>query len=329
MGKTLPTEAQWEKAARGGCELGEDPGSCEVSDLRPYPWGEAAPTCELANHQLSAEGMPRLCVSDTVEVGTGEAGAGPYGHVHLAGNVWEYVADPWHPGTYASAGPGGREDPGGPQGGEVRVLRGGGWNTFSTNMRAANRFHDLVLGTAAGFRCARPTVEAVPDEVALLELVTLSGTLRHESGSLSGRAAYVSAFDAADADERGQLAPGRSPVAEVRLDPTGEDELAFSLQVPTGGPYLVQAAIDVGTGADKEDYVSASGSGGFGKADQNPVAAEADVSGLTVTLSSPPGGGPAGARGPGGGAGRGPGGGPGGGGPGKGPGDRRGAKAGP
>lgn len=339
QGKALPTEAQWEKAARGGCELGRDAGACELADLRPYPWGDAAPTCELANHQLSAEGMPRLCVSDTLEVGGEDAGgeeaagAGPYGHQHLAGNVWEYVADPWHPGTYASAGPAGREDPAGPLGGEVRVLRGGGWNTFSTNMRAANRFHDLVLGTAAGFRCARPTVEPQVDEVVPLELVTLSGSLSHESGSLTGRAAYVSVFDAADADENGQLAPGRSPVAEAKLLPDGGETLAFSLAVPAGGPYLVQAALDAGTGGDKAAYVSASGSGGFGTAAENPVSAEADVSGLSVVLSAPLEGGPAAAQGPGGGPGKGglPGmrGAPGVGGPGKGPGDRRGAKAGP
>ena len=62
-GQSLPTEAQWEKAARGGCELGDDANMCDPTDLRAYPWGNDAPTCELANHQLSASGLPKLCVS--------------------------------------------------------------------------------------------------------------------------------------------------------------------------------------------------------------------------------------------------------------------------
>ena len=59
-GQSLPTEAQWEKAARGGCELGKDSNMCDPEDLRAYPWGSAAPTCELANHQLSASGLLKL-----------------------------------------------------------------------------------------------------------------------------------------------------------------------------------------------------------------------------------------------------------------------------
>ena len=59
-GQSLPTEAQWEKAARGGCELGDDATKCDPSDLRAYPWGNDTPSCELANHQLSASGLPKL-----------------------------------------------------------------------------------------------------------------------------------------------------------------------------------------------------------------------------------------------------------------------------
>ena len=110
--------------------------------------------------------------------------------------------------------------------------------------------------------------------------------------------------------------------------PEGAAELPFSLPVSAGSSYLVQAALDGGTGGDKEAYIAASGSGGFGAADQNPVLADADVNGLTVVLSAPPQGGAAPAAGPCGGPGGrgGPGNGPGGGGngpggPGRGPGD--------
>ena len=69
----------------------------------------------------------------------------PYGHRHLAGNVWEYVADVWHPSVYTNDS---RTNPAGPASGDVHVLRGGGWNTFSTKMLSvANRFHDLIMGS--------------------------------------------------------------------------------------------------------------------------------------------------------------------------------------
>ena len=303
-GKDLPTEAQWEKAARGGCELGQDPGRCDASDLRAYPWGSDAPTCALANHQSTATGIPKLCTSDTHPVGSLADGAGPYGHLDLAGNVWEFVLDAYHPGVYSTERS--RVDPSGPASGEFHVLRGGSWNTFSTNMRAANRFHDLVMGSASGFRCARPDVPSQPDPIPALEMVTLTGSLTRapaageDAGLLEGRALYVTVFDIRDTQD-GMLAPGRSPVAETRLDPSGKAQQAFSLRVPAGQTYLLSAALDDGSGASKDDYISASGSGGFGKAD-DPVDAAGDVDGLHIELQRPPAGGP-GAMGPPGGAG--------------------------
>ena len=286
QGKALPTEAQWEKAARGGCELGSDPSRCDRADLRPYPWGAEAPSCALANHQLSTEGMPRLCHSDTLPVQSGEAGAGPYGHLHLAGNVWEYVADWYHPEVYGEGKA--RSDPGGPVSGDLRVLRGGGWNTFSTNMRAANRFHDLVMGSATGVRCARPTVATVPDSAEPLRTVVLEGQVKVSEGFLEGRALYISAFDAADTDPRtGMLPPGRSPVAELRLEPNGSQRQAFDIEVPAGAAYVLSAALDGGTGAQKEGYISASGSGGFGHAAQNPVRADGPVTDIEITIERP------------------------------------------
>jgi hypothetical protein len=156
-------------------------------------------------------------------------------------------------------------------------------------MRAANRFHDLVMGSAAGFRCARPTVKSTPDNVDPLTLTTISGTIDGTKlGSIDGRALYVTAFDAADADSNGMLAPGRSPVAETKLIPNGEVSISFTLKVPKGGKYILSSALDNGTGANKEDYVSASGSGGFGQAAQNPISAADAVTDISIQLTPAP-----------------------------------------
>ena len=291
-GQSLPTEAQWEKAARGGCELGKDPQKCDEDDLRAYPWGNDMPTCENSNHQVSSGGMPQLCVSDTLADNL-KNGVGPYGHEHLAGNVWEYVVDIWHPSVYSAASI--RQNPKGPkpqnQGQtDVHVLRGGGWNTFSTNMRAANRFHDLILGSASGFRCARSFVEGNFDNVEPLVYSSIEGVIQ-SSKPLNGRAMYVTAFDAADADAQGMLAPGRSPIAEIKLTPNGQNSQSFAMDLPNG-TYILSAALDAGGGAQKDAYVSASGSGGFGKAQQNPVTLDQNRSDIVINLQLAPIGGP-------------------------------------
>lgn len=293
QGKELPTEAQWEKAARGGCELGSNPTRCDKDDLRMYPWGNQAPDCDRANHQLSTTGAPQLCAGQTLPVGTLSAGNGPYGHRDLAGNVWEYVRDSYHPSVYSANRT--RTDPSGPEGGTFHVLRGGGWSTFSTNMRAANRFHDLVMGSAAGFRCARPDKDPQPDPVAPLALVTLSGTLSLAPPApdaapppLEGRALYVTAFSKSDLGPGGAPIPGRSPSAEVRITPDGKPAVAFALQVPQGREYVVQASLDDGSSGGP---MPASGSGGVGQLEA-PVVADADIKGLQIVLSEVPGGPP-------------------------------------
>lgn len=292
QGKELPTEAQWEKAARGGCELGDDAQRCDPSDLRQFPWGSAAPDCQRANHQRTTGGMPTLCTADTLPVGSLPAGHGPYGHRDLAGNVWEYVRDGYHPAVYTADGV--REDPGGPEGAAYHVMRGGSWSTFSTNMRVANRHNELVMGSATGFRCARYTATPNMDQTPALEVVTLSGVLSFGAGDngqpkpLSGRALYVTAFDVADLDGGGMPIPGRSPAAEIRFSPTGELQAPFALPVPKGGTYVLQASLDDGS---EDGPLPASGSGGVGAIDA-PVVADADREGLQITLRPLPVGGP-------------------------------------
>lgn len=134
--KRLPTEAEWEKAAKG------------PNDWR-FPWGNIEPTQEHANFNQTWRGEATL-----VQVGMYEKGKSPYGVYDVAGNVWEWVAD-WYDAEYYQKSP--LRNPKGPKTGSYKAVRSSGWQGETPQVRIFTRIKSLPTdrNNSTGFRCAK------------------------------------------------------------------------------------------------------------------------------------------------------------------------------
>ncbi|NUN16649.1 MAG: formylglycine-generating enzyme family protein [Myxococcales bacterium] len=163
LGKRLPTEIEWEMAARGSCALNSVAGKPCTDSMRIFPWGDEPPTCELAVYH-AGPGLLDYCTESgkgfTNPVGSKPAGKSPYGVLDMSGNLWEWVYDCYtcypklldddEPCVLANTDTCGTND-------VFRVTRGGGFPSDGSTLRGSLRGGVPASSQLfyLGFRCAK------------------------------------------------------------------------------------------------------------------------------------------------------------------------------
>ena len=149
--KTLPTEAQWEKAASG-------------PENTVYPWGSELPDSTRANYNFNS--------NDTAAVGSYPAGASVYGALDMAGNVWEWTLDIYDSGYYLKSPPTSPLNQGSNYNGNT-VIRGGSYQSNEFSIRNSRRANSDEIRNDIGFRCVSNSIALVPTKTPVLPTPTL------------------------------------------------------------------------------------------------------------------------------------------------------------